>query len=125
MHNRGLSSRQATPLLSTVREKVGKMSKKNKKLKVTSLVQLEDEAPEDGILERMVLDYYRSGADCETTLRDNRASYARFKIIPRMLRDVSNISMAVSLCGVLSIFHIQHAAAALAMASAVVTSLSS
>jgi (S)-2-hydroxy-acid oxidase len=68
-------------------------------LHVRSLVQLEQEASSDGLLSQMVYDYYSSGADCETTLRDNRQSYSRFKIIPRMMRDVSHVDMVISLLG--------------------------
>jgi isopentenyl diphosphate isomerase/L-lactate dehydrogenase-like FMN-dependent dehydrogenase len=70
-------------------------------LAIRSLVQLEDEACDDANLSEMVLGYYASGADCETTLHDNRASYARFKLLPRMLRDVSLIDMRVELFGTL------------------------
>ena len=71
-------------------------------LRAHSLVQLEAEASQDAILSQMVFDYYASGADCEEALRDNRASFARFKLLPRMLRDVSYVNMAVNLFGALS-----------------------
>lgn len=68
-------------------------------LGVSSLVQLEGEAASDGQLSQMVYDYYASGADCQATLEDNRASFARYKLLPRMLRDVSTVDMTTSLFG--------------------------
>jgi len=40
-------------------------------------------------LSKMALDYYASGAWDEVTLRDNRAAYDRYKLLPRVLADVS------------------------------------
>lgn len=40
-------------------------------------------------LSKMAYDYYVSGAWDEVTLRDNRNAYQRYKLRPRMLRDVS------------------------------------
>lgn len=45
------------------------------------------------------LDYYRSGADEEVTLVSNRESFKRWKILPRFLRDVSNIDMKLEIFG--------------------------
>lgn len=44
-------------------------------------------------LDRMALDYYRSGADEEITLRANREAFLDFRIMPRFLRDVSQIKL--------------------------------
>lgn len=46
-----------------------------------------------------VLDYYRSGADDETTLDANREAFKRLKILPRFLRDVSSITMSIDVFG--------------------------
>ena len=70
-------------------------------LGVSSLVQLEREASSDGRLSQMVYDYYASGSDCQETLADNRASFARYKLLPRMLRDVSSVDMSTSVVGAL------------------------
>uniref|UniRef100_UPI00358FDEDC 2-Hydroxyacid oxidase 1-like n=1 Tax=Myxine glutinosa TaxID=7769 RepID=UPI00358FDEDC len=51
------------------------------------------------ILPKAVLDYYRSGADGEQTLRDNLAAYSRWRLRPRFLRDVSKISTSVEVLG--------------------------
>jgi 4-hydroxymandelate oxidase len=43
--------------------------------------------------------YYVSGANDEVTLRDNRAAYERLKLLPRVLRNISERSMATTLLG--------------------------
>ncbi|XP_070566019.1 uncharacterized protein [Ptychodera flava] len=43
--------------------------------------------------------YYRSGADNEETLRENREAYRRYWLKPRILRDVSVIDMSTSVLG--------------------------
>jgi hypothetical protein len=76
-------------------------------LGVSNLVQLELASSGSGLLHRMVYDYYASGADCEVTARDNRASYERYKLLPRMLRDVSHVDTSVTLFGsLLSPLHV-------------------
>lgn len=45
------------------------------------------------------LDYYRSGADEELTLKWNREAFKKIKILPRFLRDVSNIDMKSEVFG--------------------------
>ncbi|KAG1652501.1 Hydroxyacid oxidase 1 [Nymphon striatum] len=40
-------------------------------------------------LPRNALDYYRSGANDEQTLKDNRLAFSRLRLKPRVLRDVS------------------------------------
>ncbi|KAG9509498.1 Hydroxyacid oxidase 1, partial [Fragariocoptes setiger] len=50
-------------------------------------------------LPKEALDYYRSGADEETTLRANCEAYKRFKILPRFLRDVSHLDIGTQLFG--------------------------
>lgn len=47
-------------------------------------------------LPQKALDYYRSGADEEITLRSNIESFKKWKILPRFLRDVSNIDMSTN-----------------------------
>ena len=48
-------------------------------------------------LPRAALDYYRSGADAARTLRDNRAAFAKYKFMPKMLIDVSKRDLSVNL----------------------------
>lgn len=50
-------------------------------------------------LPKEALDYYRSGADEELTLRANRDAFKRIKILPRFMRDVSNINMELQIFG--------------------------
>lgn len=50
-------------------------------------------------LSRMAFDYYISGAWDEVTLRDNRTAFENLKLLPRMLVDVSNRSLEVTVLG--------------------------
>lgn len=57
---------------------------------------------ENEALERLpheASDYYRSGADEEITLRANIESFKKWRILPRFLRDVSNINMEIEIFG--------------------------
>lgn len=44
-------------------------------------------------------DYYNEGADSGSTLLENSQAYAKYRIRPRVLRDISNIDTSVSLFG--------------------------
>ena len=46
-----------------------------------------------------VYDYYAGGADTESTVRDNRAVYARYRLLPRYMVDVSHCDMTYTLLG--------------------------
>ena len=50
-------------------------------------------------LEPTTWDYYRSGSDDEVTLRANRDAYGRIRLRPRVLVDVSHISLATTVLG--------------------------
>ncbi|NXF12170.1 HAOX1 oxidase, partial [Smithornis capensis] len=50
-------------------------------------------------LPRSVYDYYRSGADDQETLADNVAAFSRWKLYPRVLRDVSVMDLSTSVLG--------------------------
>jgi len=50
-------------------------------------------------LSPMARDYYASGAWDETTLRDNRAAYERYKLRPRVLVDVSQRDLSAEVMG--------------------------
>ena len=50
-------------------------------------------------LSPMALDYYASGAWDEVTLGDNRAAFARYKLRPRMLVDVSQRNLKTEVLG--------------------------
>ena len=51
------------------------------------------------VLPPAVWDYFSGGANDEVTLRENRAAFERIQIRPRVLVDVSQISMATTLLG--------------------------
>jgi hypothetical protein len=46
-----------------------------------------------------VFDYYAGGAESEATLRDNREAFSRYRLLPRMLVDVSRIDTRCTLFG--------------------------
>ncbi len=46
-----------------------------------------------------VRDYVRGGAADEVTLRENREAFRRYKLLPRVLRDVSGVNLAIELLG--------------------------
>ncbi|KFP28755.1 Hydroxyacid oxidase 1, partial [Colius striatus] len=50
-------------------------------------------------LPKSVYDYYRSGADEQETLADNIAAFSRWKLYPRVLRDVSVMDLSTSVLG--------------------------
>ena len=51
-------------------------------------------------LDRNALNYYRSGANAECTLRDNREAFSKIKIWPRFLhKDLTNRSLSTSFLG--------------------------
>ncbi|XP_017933008.1 hydroxyacid oxidase 1 [Manacus vitellinus] len=50
-------------------------------------------------LPKSVYDYYRSGADDQETLADNVAAFSRWKLYPRVLRDVSAMDVSTSVLG--------------------------
>jgi isopentenyl diphosphate isomerase/L-lactate dehydrogenase-like FMN-dependent dehydrogenase len=51
-------------------------------------------------LEPMVWDYYRSGSDDEQTLRANHDAFGRIQLRPRVLVDVSHVSLETTVLGV-------------------------
>ena len=50
-------------------------------------------------LTKQAYDYFRSGADGERTLRDNRRAFRKLTLWPRMLADVSERDLSVELLG--------------------------
>lgn len=52
------------------------------------------------ILPKMAYDYYRSGADAERTLRQNRRAFRRYSIWYRVLVDVTERDLRTSLLGI-------------------------
>jgi isopentenyl diphosphate isomerase/L-lactate dehydrogenase-like FMN-dependent dehydrogenase len=64
----------------------------------TSLSRLERQARET--LSPQAYDYVAGGAGSEDTMRANLAAFRRWRIVPRMLRDVSGRDLSVELFGV-------------------------
>ncbi|KAL4623948.1 hydroxyacid oxidase 1 [Arapaima gigas] len=50
-------------------------------------------------LPKAIFDYYFSGADEQQTLADNVAAFSRWRLYPRVLRDVSQVDLSVSILG--------------------------
>jgi len=62
-----------------------------------NLFEYESLAPQ--FIMKMALDYFASGACYEATLRDNRAAFERYKLRPKMLRDVSQRDLSTTILG--------------------------
>lgn len=52
-----------------------------------------------GLLDAAAYDFYAGGADDERTLVDNVAAWRRWRLRPRVLRDVSQVDPTVQVCG--------------------------
>jgi (S)-2-hydroxy-acid oxidase len=50
-------------------------------------------------MDKQTRDYYNEGADSGSTLRENLSAYAKYRIRPRVLRDVSAIDTSVDIFG--------------------------
>jgi isopentenyl diphosphate isomerase/L-lactate dehydrogenase-like FMN-dependent dehydrogenase len=48
------------------------------------------------VMPRMAHDYYASGAETETSVADNRAAFGRYRLLPRILVDVSAVDTSCS-----------------------------
>lgn len=67
---------------------------------MNNLVSLDDyEKRAYQLLPRTALDYYRSGAGDEQTLKRNRNDFNNYRIRPRFLRDVSELDPSVTIFG--------------------------
>lgn len=51
------------------------------------------------VLPKMAYDYYRSGAEQEKTLKDNRSAFDRYKLWYRVLVDVENVDVSTDILG--------------------------
>lgn len=47
----------------------------------------------------MAYDYYASGAETEQGTRDNREGFAHYRLLPRILRDVSKVDTSCMFLG--------------------------
>lgn len=50
-------------------------------------------------MDKQTRDYYNEGADSGTTLAENESAYRRYRIRPRVLRDISQIDTSVTVFG--------------------------
>jgi len=57
------------------------------------------EAHAAAMMDKQTRDYYNEGADCGSTLRENIDAYKKYRIRPRVLRDVSKIDTSVDIFG--------------------------
>ena len=51
------------------------------------------------MLESSTYDYYSRGSDGQATLADNMAAWQEIRLLPRVLRDVAEVSTATSMLG--------------------------
>lgn len=51
------------------------------------------------LLSPAAFDYYASGSNGQATMADNRAAFARWRLLPRMLQDVSHVDTSTTLLG--------------------------
>lgn len=51
------------------------------------------------VMDKQTRDYYNEGSDSNTTLRENSTAYHKYRIRPRVLRDVSCIDSTVEIFG--------------------------
>ncbi|KAI8471424.1 MAG: FMN-dependent dehydrogenase [Monoraphidium minutum] len=64
------------------------------------IVSLEDvEVLAKQRMPKMAFDYFASGAETCQTTRDNRASFGRYRLLPRIMRDVSAVDTRCQLLG--------------------------
>jgi (S)-2-hydroxy-acid oxidase len=65
--------------------------------KYSNLEELEEDARP--LLSKSAYGYYAGGAESETTFRDNREAFSRYRLLPRYLVDVRNVSTATEILG--------------------------
>lgn len=51
------------------------------------------------LMDKQTRDYYNEGADSGSTLRENQTAYDKYRIRPRVLRDVSAVDTSVNIFG--------------------------
>lgn len=52
-----------------------------------------------GMMDKQTRDYYNEGSDSNSTLRENTEAYCKYRIRPRVLRDVSRVDSTVEIFG--------------------------
>jgi (S)-2-hydroxy-acid oxidase len=66
--------------------------------KYSNLEELEADARP--LLSQSAYGYYAGGSESETTFRDNREAFSRYRLLPRCLVDVRNVSTATEILGI-------------------------
>ena len=51
------------------------------------------------LMDKQTRDYYNEGADSGSTLRENNEAYQKYRIRPRVLRDVSAVDTSIDIFG--------------------------
>lgn len=51
------------------------------------------------VMPKMAYDYYASGSETQTSVADNRAAFEDYRILPRILVDVSRVNTSCELLG--------------------------
>lgn len=66
-------------------------------LKCLTIEELESHAHD--LMDKQTRDYYNEGADSGSTLKENSTAYEKYRIRPRVLRDVSSVDTSVDIFG--------------------------
>jgi len=75
------------------------MASKTADLDLNCLTIAELEAIAHDKMDKQTRDYYNEGADSGSTLRENLSAYAKYRIRPRVLRDVSALDPSIEIFG--------------------------
>jgi (S)-2-hydroxy-acid oxidase len=75
------------------------MASKTANLDLNCLTIAELEAIAHDKMDKQTRDYYNEGADSGSTLRENLSAYAKYRIRPRVLRDVSALDPSTAIFG--------------------------
>jgi (S)-2-hydroxy-acid oxidase len=75
------------------------MASKTANLDLNCLTIAELEAIAHDKMDKQTRDYYNEGADSGSTLRENLSAYAKYRIRPRVLRDVSALDPSIPIFG--------------------------
>ena len=75
------------------------MASKTANLDLNCLTISELEAIAHDKMDKQTRDYYNEGADSGSTLRENLSAYNKYRIRPRVLRDVSTLDPSIEIFG--------------------------
>lgn len=95
-----VADKSVTGKQSEIKHEMDRLAKKpriHEQTHFTNLEELQDLA--EPILPRMIHRYYAGATEGEVTLRDNRAVWTRYRLLPTMMRDVSKMDISTTLLG--------------------------